>query len=303
MTMNRLCRQAGQAMVEAQIAIVCVLLPLFVGIPLVSKYIDIRQTTVEAARYAAWERSVWYGGTSASSVGWFGKSNRWVANEKTDDTVRQEIGKRILSRTLLTQGFAGTGTQQPFWVDHAGSTMLPDYDAATSLTVSNDKMPGTVSSVIDFITNFAATLGSFTLEMNGRYGAQASITLKDFDNAKVIGSSATATGMAENNNLTSFLATGGNVTMTERSVLLANGWNAEGPDTDNHTAVKQQVAGLTPTTLLNYSFDVDFGGGPVSINIMSFLQHLASVFAPELGPDVLEFGKIEPDEVPDDRLK
>ncbi|WP_374351286.1 hypothetical protein [Chitinimonas sp.] len=303
MKRNALARQSGQAMVEAQIAIVCVLLPLFIGIPLVARYIDIRQTTVEAARYAAWERSVWYGGSSASSIGWFGKTNRWVANAKDDDTLRKEIAARVLKRTDSTQGFAVGGGTQPLWVDHGGTTLLPDYDAATALAVNNGKMPGTVSSVIDFVTNFASTLGAFTLEMRGRYGAQASITLKDFDQTKVLGKGPTEKNIGENFNMGSFLASSADVTMTERSVLLANGWNAEGPDTAGHTAVKQQVAGLTPLALFTNNVDIDLGGGSVSFNIMNLLQTLASVFAPELGPGVLEFGKIMPDEVPEDRVK
>ena len=50
----------GQAMTEFLICASFVLLPLFLGISLLAKYIDIKQTTIQAARYQAWEYTVWY---------------------------------------------------------------------------------------------------------------------------------------------------------------------------------------------------------------------------------------------------
>jgi hypothetical protein len=65
-------------------------------------------------------------------------------------------------------------------------------------------------------------------------------------------------------------------------VILANAWNANGPD-----MVKKQVQGLLPTSILD------------NVAVKALLD-VMSVVAPELG--TIEFGKIEPDIVPPDRL-
>ena len=52
--------QNGQAMTEMVIASSFVLVPLFLLIPLLGKYIDLNQSTIQATRYEAWEYTVWY---------------------------------------------------------------------------------------------------------------------------------------------------------------------------------------------------------------------------------------------------
>lgn len=53
-------REAGQAMTEFVIAATFVLLPLFVFVPMLAKYIDFKHAAIQAARYQAWEYTVWY---------------------------------------------------------------------------------------------------------------------------------------------------------------------------------------------------------------------------------------------------
>ena len=53
-------RQSGQAMTEFNITAMFLLVPLFLIIPLIGKYIDIRHSSVQTARTAAWERTVWF---------------------------------------------------------------------------------------------------------------------------------------------------------------------------------------------------------------------------------------------------
>ena len=52
--------QSGQAMTEMVIAASFVLIPLFLLIPWLGKYIDLQQSAIQAARYEAWEYTVWY---------------------------------------------------------------------------------------------------------------------------------------------------------------------------------------------------------------------------------------------------
>ncbi len=52
--------QCGQAMTEFVIAAAFVLMPLFVFIPMLGKYIDFKHAAIQSARYQAWEYTVWY---------------------------------------------------------------------------------------------------------------------------------------------------------------------------------------------------------------------------------------------------
>ena len=47
-------------MTEFLICASFVLIPLFLGLSMLAKYIDIKQAAVQAARYEAWEYTVWY---------------------------------------------------------------------------------------------------------------------------------------------------------------------------------------------------------------------------------------------------
>ncbi|MDZ7736787.1 MAG: hypothetical protein U5P41_12355 [Gammaproteobacteria bacterium] len=50
----------GQAMVELAIIAAAILVPLLLLIPLLGKQIDLKHQTIQAARYQAWEYTVWY---------------------------------------------------------------------------------------------------------------------------------------------------------------------------------------------------------------------------------------------------
>lgn len=271
---------SGQAMIELLIVATFVLVPLFLAIPLLGKYLDMRAAAVQTSRYAAWERTVWYGGDAASSLGWFGVSRRWQANEKTDDQIRREVGVRYLSETG-TDAFSSSdrsassfrGGTKLIWSDHKGQALLADYGDIQN-AVSNGRAPGTLNLVLDPIANFASTLGPFTLETNGKYSATVTMSVKDID-------------------YDHFVAKNTKINFSETNVLLANGWAANGPDDAAKTSVKQQTKGLVPFSI----FTAEIAGIPV----VEYIQTALSVFLPEVSK--LELGKIEPDNVPADRLK
>src|SRR5512147_2715603 len=107
----------GQALVEFLIAATLVLIPLFLIIPLLGKYMDLKATTIQAARYAAWERTVWFG------------SADWPAAQKDDIKIQREIQQRFFSDTATVKlqssdsnagGWGGTGPK-PLWRDRAGN--------------------------------------------------------------------------------------------------------------------------------------------------------------------------------------
>jgi hypothetical protein len=268
-------------MVELIIVAALVLVPLFLAIPLLGKYLDIRAAAVQTSRYAAWERTVWYGGDAASSLGWFGVSRQWQANEKTDDQIRREIAVRQLSETTASNAFTSSDRSasdfkngsKALWQDRAGGKFLANYSDVAN-AVGNSQAPGTMNLVLDPIANFASTLGPFVLEMDGKYSAKVTINVKDIEYEH-------------------FLAKNSSVGFSETNVLLANGWSANGPGDDDKTSVKQQVKGLVPFSIFTATI--------LGVPVMEYIQTVVSVFLPEASK--LELGKIAPDNVPPDRLK
>ena len=104
-----------------------------------------------------------------------------------------------------------------------------------------------------------------------------------------------------------FLATSSLINFSEKNVLLANGWNANGPGSpdENGTndgimpgkkkiSVYNQVRGITPTSILKPT-------SGVFKDILNVMQTVLSIFLPEISK--LDLGKIDVDKVPADRLK
>ena len=108
-------RQTGQATVEF-IVVALVLVPLFIAVPLVGKYIDLMQATEAASRYAAFE-----GAARNSSSSW-----------KTDVELATEVRRRFFSAPgapLKTGDVSGdfAADRNPLWTDHGGRPLLADF--------------------------------------------------------------------------------------------------------------------------------------------------------------------------------
>ena len=121
--------------------IVCTLfvVPLALMLPLVSKWLDAKHRTIEAARYAAWERTVYL----AADV----DANNFDSRRKSDPQIRNEIGVRIFSE-------GGSVAQKAFLVGdkNAGGfkagliSYLNDRRAANNPQMGNWQNLGTVAA-------------------------------------------------------------------------------------------------------------------------------------------------------------
>jgi hypothetical protein len=275
-------RVSGQAMVEFLIAATTVLIPLFLIVPLLGKYMDMKSTAIQAARYAAWERTVWFGSTD------------WTAAEKSDVQIQQEVQQRFFSNTAtakfqagdmnVTNGWGGGGPK-PLWVDRAGNPMLVAYNSNVTQGSARADSPGLMNAILDPVVSAIGVVGNilgaaFVLDMESLYTSTVTARVQPTRPiTQVLGNK-------------SDLETFATVTpiFTEKNVLIANGWTAKGAE-----QTKTQTEGLTPTSFLQRA--------PIS-DILTVIQYLAYVFAPELAPDHLKLGGvIQPDVVPDDRLK
>ncbi len=78
--LSQICFSRGQALTEVLISMV-VFAPMILMIPVIGKYIDVKQKTIEASRYAVWERSVWADPENSWNSGEQQKSNEDIALE------------------------------------------------------------------------------------------------------------------------------------------------------------------------------------------------------------------------------
>lgn len=86
-------RQLGQAMTEMVIALLLVLIPLFVFAWAINSYGTSRNLALSAARYAAWERTVWFESAPTDSP-----LTGQLRVQKPQATVQQEMLDRVFVR-------------------------------------------------------------------------------------------------------------------------------------------------------------------------------------------------------------
>jgi hypothetical protein len=264
-------RQRGQALAEFTIAAAFVLIPLFLMIPLLGKFMDMKATTIQAARYAAWERTAWYGNAD------------WAAGQKSDAQIQSEVQQRFFADSATTplrssdKTQSGAAVGKPLWHDHTGAPMLSAYSADAG---KGTQTPGTMDVVLSDVHKFVEVIDSvlgtkFKLDMKSLYTSTVSL------NAANTPAISLATG-ADTSGFTA-------PHFVMQQVLVTNGWSANGPD-----FVKKQTEGLAVLSLAQRS--------PVK-EVMHIVQSVLGTFVEELKPSSLKLGGVLlPDLVPTDRL-
>ena len=259
--------QRGQAMVEFVIGATLFLIPLFLIIPMLGKFLDIQSTTAMASRYAAFDRTVSYGGTSSSVS--------WPSNNKTDAEVLKEVRQRFYrdGAGAFSAADRTTDTLSPreLWKDRTGASLIAGYGQ----TSTNDSSESLMDKVLGVVTGLLDLIGStFKPETKGRFTATVSVNAN----------SGQPIGMALEANSTQFGAWNqGSLTFSMSTSILANGWGSAG---STHT--KDMVRGLTPTSVF-----ATYG-----------LDNLKWLLVPfDVAWCRLELGKMDVDFVPGDRLQ
>lgn len=261
--------QRGQAMTEFSIAAAFVLVPLFLMVPMMGKFLDMKASAIQASRYAAWERTAWHGNST------------WAEGEKSDIEIEAEIKSRFFSDTAeaalkSTDMSAAAAENKTMWKDHAGTSMLDTSSAAQSTGQTPGSMNKVLKPIVDALDVIGYVTGArFSLDMNSQY--TSTVNLKTADTPAI-------------NRLTGGASFGFAAPSFEtKHVLVANGWSANGPD-----FVKKQTEGLAILSLFQRS--------PVK-EVMFFVQTVAGTFVTELSTGSLKLGgEILPDYVPPDRL-
>ena len=124
--------QGGQAIAEFLVAAVLLLVPLFLAVAALGKFVDVQHVATMAARYGAWERTVWYDESGTDFNGINGP------NQKSAAAIKGEIAARLFSdRSNTASVIRGTDGANaalsygidPMWRDTAGVAYLASYDS------------------------------------------------------------------------------------------------------------------------------------------------------------------------------
>ncbi|RJG39511.1 hypothetical protein [Motilimonas pumila] len=269
-------KQNGQALSELVIVAAFVLVPLLFLLPVLAKFVDVKHHNQQAARYAAWERTVWY------------NAGEHRVNFKSDQAIKHEVVSRVFSTSDTAMHSEDKVWQQDvelkenFYISQPKSlgkeslierdTSSPEGDyirtGSHSRSLDNIKSQG-----MDTAFNLMSRVG-FSLNTQGLVQTEVKTDMKALSwlssfNPKNYGS----------DELTSFEST---------NYLLTDGWNVGGPGHQD-----ELVRALVPMSYISSLGDkVGDAAGIVDIFI-PWLTHLQN----------LELGKVEHDAIPSDRLK
>lgn len=288
-------------MTEFVIGAAFVLVPVFIIIPMLGKYSDMKYASIQAARYQAWEYTANYIDLDDQPTG-FTAINKSDKPLKSVRQVQAESQRRFYSHpdSLLSSqrdrlGYV-TSEGNPLWVYHDGSPMYDPgkIDTASSLQPSESTPDKT--KVLTGIIQIADRIFGFLANLLGAINAGAGF---DALNGNGYSKSSVALSVEKPPTYTTFrdklvsppiFLVDQTITMQAKAGVLTDGWGAGGGD---HTVY--QARGLVPTTLLDVLLNP--GGVPV--------QDIAAtiLLSPELSRSSLRFGYMEQDTIHPSKLE
>lgn len=307
----------GQAMTEFLICASFALIPLFLGISLLAKYIDIKQAAIQAARYQAWEYTVWYANNSEPMSG-FNAAKQPI---KSTSATRKETGRRFFTDPMtetntlpIRAADANTGWTQAnrnlFWTDHRGTVMYSGLTGAGADLNSSDSTPtipiiGDVMNILMDIVDFAFSAIGTVMGFLGSSVGFTAINTDGYVNTDVSMQVAVDRRLVPVNTMRLGqpinVMNSNRLDFTASAGVMSDAWNAGGVE-----HVYNQAGGAVPSVLLKELINVVPG--------LRDVWNAAAILAPELrlcnpggiwGPDdkgSLWLGYIDIDAVHPDRL-
>ncbi|RYZ12800.1 MAG: hypothetical protein EOO24_02120 [Comamonadaceae bacterium] len=282
----------GQALTESVIALLAVLIPLFVFGWALNGYATARNTAVSAARYAAWERTVWFAQAPTDSP--LTGANKVV---KTGDRIQAEMIDRVFQRARGPSGqpdaIRSSNAAPPAARNSALSASLQTYRGGSDnvLEVEStrprdahsgerprlalaDSGVGTSTGVVgtlEAIGKVTSKLsGSKPIDLENRGLWKADVTLRTNGlNIAALGDGAMTHLPALN--------------FTESAAVMTNGWNVGG-----HEHEISRVKTMVPLSVADTPFF------DTLLDVLGFL-------VPPLGD--WEPGYVDPDRLPTDRRR
>ncbi|VAW93634.1 hypothetical protein MNBD_GAMMA23-663 [hydrothermal vent metagenome] len=142
-------QQQGQAIAEFNVTAVFLLVPLFILVPLLGKYIDMKHTSVQAARYMAWERTVWFEEapkyTSTAAV-----KSTFILEKETISRVFGDTDKLVSASDS-----AGLGSDEVnlLWKDNAGRQLVDGDAISVKIPNGDEAVPSMSYQAFNILTN------------------------------------------------------------------------------------------------------------------------------------------------------
>jgi hypothetical protein len=258
-------RQNGQALVE-MVVIAGVIIMLFLGIIYFGKFHDIQASTIQAARYAAWERTV----HSPAAM--------------NDTQIQKQARSRLFTWNTdpftnndgLANGASWT-TQSGNWRDHSPAS---DSVEATRLIARPDDV-GVSTSAGPLPGKAAGTVAAAMANVSGL------LDLITGGEPLPPGGSVTGNVSVKINNIAALPAPldALNVTLRESSTVVTENWNASGPRQAALRSRTFTIAG--PITKMN--------------GLLHPIEKVVSIIEPAFSK--LKIGQVCPDIVPADRVE
>lgn len=274
-------RVQGQAMVETLVASLFFLVPLFLAIAALGKFIDVQHTAEMSARYGAWERTVWYEKDAFATLN--------NANSKKTEEIQAEMAVR-----LLHDGSAGKVIQDkdknattlangtsPMWRDAAGKAYLENFADVTAPVTMAKPSKDVSGETLDKLGKIkVGTWASFVPPLPNNNLAVASISFKKVGATSEV-----------YQRLWSLTPAWSGLEFNSTGAILSNTWSTNGSGS-THEMVKTMV----PTAQ-------DLGHKVLTAAKLGIgAWDPAAVWNPISG-ETIEVGKIAVDELPGDRLK
>ena len=296
--MNQPRRQNGQAMTEFLISAAFVLVPLFLIVPAIGKYIDMKHAAIASSRYVTWEYTAHYARAGDGSSGFRALSRSQRPVKSLRETAREAERRTYANSRLPLDSHADrAGIAQsevrPLWRYHDGSPMFRTASGRTVSPVGPDRTPdrtGIFNGVLHAVAELARLLsgalqavgvdaGFDAINERGRFGVAVALPVENAPGWTPIHHADPAPLFLQDLNLT----------LAARGALLTDGWAAGGMQHAN-----RQSRGLVAGALLK----------PI-LNDWIPIQSLAStiLLSPELGPENLQFGILPTDQVPPGKLR
>jgi len=254
-------RLNGQAMTEVLVAASFILVPLFLIIPAFGKFIDMRQATIQAARYQAWEYTVWYAENCERVVF---SSNVFDAEEcpmggiptdvhnnmpfKTRELTRRESIARYYATPdgaplAVVSGAAGAAVPTPtnlLWYDHTGARMVDDaIGGGEPVSSQSPKGIPVLDTVFDVVLGAIKLVFGAFADVLGFLGSDAGF---DAINTDGLASSQVAITM-DSTAVKTLMRLGPDLTFSIGAAVLTDGWNTGGRE---HTY--NQASGMIVTS-------------------------------------------------------
>ncbi|MFK7888012.1 MAG: hypothetical protein AB8G16_14225 [Gammaproteobacteria bacterium] len=182
--------QRGAALTEF-VVVMIFFVPVIVGMPLIAKYSDIKSKTIEASRYAAWERTVWSDRSAQRNDG-----RREIF--KSQDQINKEIDHRFFGNPV--QGLHDlTPSINYYYRNRHGEFMLrgdvteapPTTPRRSLLTLKHenptDRLPSAARYAARQVDKIAFAMDPSDSHLAGVLGAQNSSVFGEASNSELIG--------------------------------------------------------------------------------------------------------------------